>query len=59
MKINIILVLAFMYICCCTYAQINFVSGKQFGTNKDDVSQMVLADSLNNVFLFGSIAPCS
>ncbi len=43
-----------MYLTCNAYGQINFVSGKQFGTDKDDVSQTVLADSLNNVFSFGS-----
>ncbi len=45
-----------MYIGCNTYGQINFVSGIQFGTDKDDVPSNVLSDSLNNVYLFGSTA---
>lgn len=54
MKKYALLFTMFMYLCCNTYGQIDFVSGKQFGTEKDDVPSNVLADSLNNVFLFGS-----
>ena len=53
MKSYTIVVLIFMYMGCSTYGQINFVSGKQFGTEKDDIPSNVLSDSLNNVYLFG------
>jgi len=54
MKTYFILVIALMFKYSDICGQINFVSGKQFGTKSDDIPAYLITDSLNNVYLFGT-----
>ncbi len=53
MKKNILLVLLLFHTIYTVSVQVDFIWGKQFGTDGDERTRNLLIDSLNNVYVFG------
>ena len=53
MKKNILLIIFFLQSICALNAQVDFIWGKQFGTDKDDKTRNLVVDSSSNVYVVG------
>ena len=53
MKKTLLYFIAFAFSFSTTYAQADFVWGKQFGSERDERTRNLVVDSLNNVYVFG------
>ncbi len=53
MKKNLLLILFFIQSICALNAQVDFIWGKQFGTDKDEKTRNLIVDSSGNIYIVG------